>query len=171
MALLGFWPPLAHLVIVAACVATAWWRFETAPRAPSGSVAPESPAAAEPSTATEEAETDPNDWSGYVETVAARALFSPGRLSTSDMGVTEVPAPTPAAPDPASAVPLPPLRMVGYFDQGGRRSAILETLDDGQSHVVREGDEIAGGLVREISSGAVVVESAGQQVTVELYPE
>ncbi|MBP1806170.1 hypothetical protein [Rubellimicrobium aerolatum] len=173
MALLGYWPPLAHLAVVAACAATGWWRLETAPAAPSGG-----PVLADPGTPPEESAGAPvdaaaRDWQADVEAVASRALFRPGRLATADAAAPAgAAAPAPVGPGPEEApADLAPLRMVGFLDQGGRRSAILQTLDDGQSHVVREGDEIAGARVREIGPGAVVVEVAGRRVTIELYPD
>lgn len=166
MALLGYWPPAAHLTLMAACAVVAWWRLETAPVAPSGAAVPADLDAPAPATVAESADGGARDRLADVQIVSARALLRPGRLATAD-----APA-TPTAPEQQAApAPFAALRMVGYVDQGGRQSAILETVEDGQSYVVHEGDEIAGGTVLRISPSAVVIETAGQQVTVELYPD
>jgi hypothetical protein len=171
MALLGYWPPAAHLALVAACAVTAWWRLETAPVVPSGAAVPADLAAPAPAIAAAAVDTGARDSGGDVEAVAARALFRPGRLAAADEAEA-VEAEAPAVPDdPADPAPLAELRMVGFVDQGGRRSAILVSVEDGQSHIVHEGDEIAGARVRQISPGAVVIESAGRRITVELYPD
>jgi Tfp pilus assembly protein PilP len=111
-----------------------------------------------------------HDWQGDVEAVAARALFHPARLAKAE--VAEVGAsPAPTRPDPAAPAFTATLQMVGYFDQGGQRSAILKTVEDGHSHMVREGDEIAGARVQQINPDAVVIEAAGRETTLKLYPD
>lgn len=165
MTLLGYWPPAAHLALVATCAATAWWRLETAPVAPSGASVPGDLIASAPAQAAGSTSPGARDRDIDVEAVSARALFRPGRLAATGTAVV------PAQADPVSQMSSPALRMVGYVEQAGRPSAILETVEDGRSHIVHEGDEIAGGLVRQITPSAVVIETAGQTVTVELYPD
>ncbi|TNC71354.1 hypothetical protein [Rubellimicrobium roseum] len=174
MAVLRHWPPLAHLLIVGACAATAWWRIDATPVAPAGAAVLADPAAPAAPEATEPALAEPRDPSADIEAVAARALFRPGRQQVATVPTAEPTPDTPEPPAPEEAVAadvVVPVTMVGFLDQGGRRSAILRSSEDGQSHVVREGDEIAGLRVVEITASAVVVETGGQRVTVKLYPD
>lgn len=166
--LLAYWPPAAHLALVAACAATAWWRLETAPVAPSRGALPADLVALAMATPAGAADAGARDRQGDVQVMAVRALFRPGRLAAAEEGAASVAAP--AARDPAAPASLTALRMAGYLDQGGRRSAILVTVDNGQSHIVQEGDEIAGAQVLQISPGAVVIETADSLFTVELSP-
>lgn len=166
MALLGYWPPAAHLALVAACAATAWWRLETAAVVPPGAAMPGGLIEPAPVPETEAADTGASDRQDDVQAVSTRALFRPGRVIAADEEIAVA-----TVVDPVSLASFLALRMVGYVEQGGRQSAILETVEDGQSHVVHVGDEIGGGLVRQISPRAVVVETNGRWIAVELYPD
>ena len=95
------------------------------------------------------------------DVIVARDVFSPAR------GVVP-PAPTAAA---ATAVKTPPPRLTlyGVVILDGEKSAyLLEGAQEGRPRKVREGENFAGGTVKEIRSGGVTFLFAGGEIVVPL---
>lgn len=158
--MMRWWPPLLHLLILAAILPIAWQRLALLQDRPEVAV-PEGSALAPP------AEQDLTALLAAGEAVAparlmARPLFLPGRQGEADI---------PDSPVIAEAPPPEAPRMVGYVNDGAKPRAILASQTGGQEAIVREGDEFIGFTVLQVQPHAVVLRREGEEITVNMFPQ
>lgn len=158
--MMRWWPPLLHLLVMAALLPLAWQRITALPE---GAV---TTSLADGATAPMAAQ-DLASLLSAGEMVApgallARPLFTPGR-----QGEAAVPV---AAPENEQATPVAVPRMVGYVDDGTKARALLASEPRGEEAIVREGDEFLGFTVLQVKPDAVVLRGGGEEITVKLFP-
>lgn len=155
-----WWPPLLHLLVLAAILPIAWQRLAVLQNGPE-IVLPQDSA---PSAAAEQDLTALLAAGEPVELtrLMARPLFLPGRegeVAVPDSPVIAV-APPPEAP-----------RMVGYVNDGTKPRAILASQTGTEEAIVREGDEFIGFTVLQVQPDAVVLRREGEEITVNMFPQ
>lgn len=96
-----------------------------------------------------------------------RPLFSPSRRPPAPV-IATAPAPAPVVALPPPAPEAPPLALVGTIIGETEKFAILVNLTSNETKRVREGQEEAGWLVREVELRAAIVEKNHRSVTLDL---
>ena len=155
-----WWPPLLHLMVLAAILPIAWQRLADLQNGPDIVLPQDSapPATAEQDLTALLAAGEPVE----VMRLMARPLFLPGRegeVAVSDPPVI-VAAPPPEAP-----------RMVGYVNDGAKPRAILTSLSGSEEAIVREGDEFIGFTVLQVQPDSVLLRREGEEITVNMFPQ
>jgi hypothetical protein len=163
---LRWWPPLLHLILLAVVLPLALWRLDalqTTQALPQTTAQP----------ATTEASSDPAASSSPPTAIAAvdlaavteRPLFTKTRQGTQVAAPLTGADPTPAAP------PAAQIRMVGFVNDGTRRSAILAFGDDPAEVVVAEGDEVVGMTIQKINPNSLVLMADGEEITIKMFDQ
>ena len=97
--------------------------------------------------------------------VTERPLFTKTRQGT------QVAAP-PTGPDsPPAAQPAVQIFMVGFVNDGTRRSAILAFGDDPAEVVVAEGDEVVGMTIQKINPNSLILMADGEEITIKMFDQ
>jgi hypothetical protein len=164
--ILRWWPPLLHLILLAVVLPLALWRLDalqttqTVPKTtaqPAPADAGGDPAAsAAPLTSTVAVD---------LAAVTERPLFTKTRQGTQD-------AAQPAGSDtPPAAPPAVQIRMVGFVNDGTRRSAILAFGDDPAQVVVAEGDEVVGMTIQKINPNSLILMADSEEITIKMFDQ
>lgn len=163
---LRWWPPLLHLILLAVVLPLALWRLDALQTT---QTLPQTPA----QPATTDASSDPAASSSPPTAIAAvdlaavteRPLFTKTRQGTQAAAPLTGADPTPAAP------PAVQIRMVGFVNDGTRRSAILAFGDDPAEVVVAEGDEVVGMTIQKINPNSLVLMADGEEITIKMFDQ
>jgi hypothetical protein len=159
--MMRWWPPLLHLLVMAALLPIVWHRVAVLPE---GAVtAPVMEGATAPVAAEDLASLLSAGGVVAPGALLARPLFTPGRL-----GEAAAPA---ALPENEQATPVAVPRMVGYVDDGTKARALLASDTGGEEAIVREGDEFLGFTVLQVKPDAVVLRGDGEEITVKMFPQ
>lgn len=158
-----WWPPLLHLVLIGAVVAVAVLRLgalDVAATVPdgetdAGAAQPADGEAGAPDTEGQAAAVD-------LDSLTARPLFLPDRRPVETAEENE-------SPTPDSAPLPPPVRMLGYLNDGNQPRAILSTDPATPDVILREGEEYQGFTVVRIGRDQVVLRSEGKEITVNMF--
>ncbi|WP_341214334.1 hypothetical protein [uncultured Limimaricola sp.] len=164
MSLLRYWPPLAHLALVAGFGSViALHRQLPLPPAPRPDAAtlPISPQAARPPVSVP----TPLDHGERIEQVVARPLFVEGRRPD-----TQVPTPLAAPLRVATEIDgFSGIEVKGTLVSKGGSRALLGTSDGAGEAWVEVGDEVGGWRVEEILAGEIRLSRNGTDQMIRLF--
>ncbi len=158
-----WWPPVLHLALIGAVAVLALVRLdalEVAATVPDGQ-------GRAGTTGPAQSGADAPDVGGQVtavdlDSLSARPLFQPGRQPVETVVQTESPTP--------ESTPLPPpVRMLGYLNDGNRPRAILSLAPDTPDAILQEGEEFQGFKVLRIGRDQVVLRNEGKEITVNMF--
>lgn len=164
--ILRWWPPLLHLILLAVVLPLALWRLDALQTTQTLPQTTAQPAATDASS-DPAASTIPSTAIAAVDLAAVteRPLFTKTRQGTQDA------APATAPDTPPAAAPAVQMRMVGFVNDGTRRSAILAFGDDPAQVVVAEGDEVVGMTIRKINPNSLILMADGEEITIKMFDQ
>lgn len=164
--ILRWWPPLLHLILLAVVLPLALWRLDALQTKQNLPQTTAQPAATEASSDPAASSTPSTAITAIdLAAVTERPLFTKTRQGT------QVAAP-PTGPDsPPAAQPAVQIRMVGFVNDGTRRSAILAFGDDPAEVVVAEGDEVVGMTIQKINPNSLILMADGEEITIKMFDQ